>query len=369
MDKISKISRRSFVGSALATPVVLASTSFAKALADAEQDAIADLYEAAKAEGGKLTIYAGGDKSSRADRLRAAFNAKFPEIELNYIVDYSKFHDVRVNNQLERGNIVPDVVQFQTVQNFPRWKEMGVLENFRPEGFDNIYHEFKDPDGAWTSVLPIGFSYMYDLAGVGEHAPRSPEELADPRWRGQIAASYPHDDDAVLFLYKKYVDAYGWAWVEKMAAQEIQFNRGSFVAGQMVRNGEKLIGIGGSGTMTAVDAPVRWTAAGDQPFMAWGQRVAMLKSAQNKSAAKLYISWQVSRERQEASYNGWSVRTDVEPGTGLKPIWETPNAHLSEYPEFMADRAEVERWKQTFAVYFGDVQGAPSAGFLGPRPT
>jgi hypothetical protein len=46
------------------------------------------------------------------------------------------------------------------------------------------------------------------------------------------------------------------------------------------------------------------------------------------------------------------VRTDVTPAGGLKPIWEHPNAHLDGFPRFMGDRAGVECWKQTFALYF-----------------
>lgn len=38
------------------------------------------------------------------------------------------------------------------------------------------------------------------------------------------------------------------------------------------------------------------------------------------------------------------------------------------FPRFMADRAEVERWKQTFALYFGEVEGDPTPGRLGLHP-
>jgi hypothetical protein len=41
---------------------------------------------------------------------------------------------------------------------------------------------------------------------------------------------------------------------------------------------------------------------------------------------------------------------------------------LDGFPRFMADRAEVERWKQTFALYFGEVKGAPTPGWLGLHP-
>lgn len=80
------------------------------------------------------------------------------------------------------------------------------------------------------------------------------------------------------------------------------------------------------------------------------------------------MAWQVSRERQSTYYNGWSVRTDVQPVGNLKPVWEYANAHVKEFPEFMADRAQVERWRQTFVMYLGDVQGPPSPGVLGLQP-
>lgn len=130
-----------------------------------------------------------------------------------------------------------------------------------------------------------------------------------------------------------------------------------------VSSGQKAIGIGGAGTLTApATVPVRWAAPDGHPFMAWGQRAAILAGAAHPAAAKLYLNWQLSQEVQQRSFNGWSVRTDVTPAGGLKPVWQYANANLDGFPRFMADRAEVERWKQTFALYFGDVQGAPSPG-------
>ncbi|KFF98328.1 hypothetical protein IQ62_25255 [Streptomyces scabiei] len=102
------------------------------------------------------------------------------------------------------------------------------------------------------------------------------------------------------------------------------------------------------------------------PFMAWGQRIAILKQAARPTAAKLYLNWQLSTERQTA--NGWSVRTDIAPPAGLKPIWEYPDAHVDGFPRFMEDRARVEQLKQTFALYFGEVKGDPTPGWPGLHP-
>ncbi|NGY65885.1 ABC transporter substrate-binding protein [Lentzea sp. NEAU-D13] len=327
------------------------------------------LYQAALEEGGKLTIYAGGDTATQQDGTKAAFKARFPDIDLTLIVDYSKYHDVRLDNQFATGTVVPDVVQLQTVQDFVRWKEQGRLLNYRPAGFSKVYDGFKDREGAWMAIGVIAFSFMYGVAAVGADVPRTPLDLVDPKWKGKIASSYPHDDDAVLYLYALYAQTYGWDWVAKLAAQDVQFARGSHTPGLAVNGGQKAIGIGGAGSLVApATSPVRFVAADGHPFMAWGQRAAILKQAKNPTAAKLYLNWQLSLERQQAAFNGWSVRTDVTPPTGLKPVWKYPNAHVDGFPRFMADRAEVERWKQTFALYFGEVKGDPTPGWPGLRP-
>lgn len=47
--------------------------------------------------------------------------------------------------------------------------------------------------------------------------------------------------------------------------------------------------------------------------MAWGQRAAILKRAKHPAAAKLYLSWSLSPAVQQASFDGWSARTDIAP--------------------------------------------------------
>ncbi|GAB3008731.1 extracellular solute-binding protein [Streptomyces pseudoechinosporeus] len=327
-----------------------------------------ELYQAALAEGGKLVIYAGGDVSTQADGLRSGFKSRFPDIDLTVVVDYSKFHDVRVDNQFATDTLVPDVVQLQTVQDFVRWKQQGRLLAYKPAGYSKVYAPFKDPHGAWVAVMVSSFSYMYSPAAVGSDAPRSPLDLVDAKWKGQIASSYPHDDDASLYLYTLYVEKYGWDWLARLAAQDVQFARGSYTPRDAVTSGQKAIGIGASGAPLAT-GPVKWVIPdAATPFMAWGQRAAILKQAKHPTAAKLYLNWQLSTEQQQAAFNGWSVRTDVTPPTGLKPVWQYPNGNLDGFPRFMADRAAVERWKQTFALYFGEVKGDPSPGRLGLHP-
>lgn len=333
-----------------------------------ETKSLEQLYADAKREGGKLVIYAGGDTPDQQDATKQAFLAQFPDIDVTVVVDYSKYHDVRVDNQLATDTLVPDVVQLQTLADFVRWKQRGVLLPYKPAGFSKLYDAFRDPDGAWLAIAVVGFSYMYD-ASLGTKGPATPYQLADPRWKGAISSSYPNDDDAILFLYKLYAEAYGWDWLSRLAGQQIVFGRGTPTPITAVASKQKLVGIGGFGSLTTQLAPgVTWVVAPGHPFMAWGQRAAILRGAKHPAAARLYLNWSISPAVQQASVNGWSVRTDITPTGGLKPIWRYPNAHLDEFPRFMADRAEAERWRQTFTLYFGEVHGAPTPGWLGLHP-
>jgi ABC-type Fe3+ transport system substrate-binding protein len=334
-----------------------------------ETRSLDELYEAAVAEGGKLVLYQGGDVDGQAEWVRAAWAARFPEVALTVAVDYSKYHDVRVDNQLATDTLVPDVVQLQTLQDFTRWKREGKLLRYKPAGFSKVHKGFKDPDGAWTALMVIGFSFMYDIQAAGANAPTTPLDLLDERWKGAIASAYPNDDDAVLYLFSLYQQKYGWDWVARFAAQQPQFGRGTNTPGDAVNGKKKTIGVGSAGSLVSTSTTVKWVVPpGDHPFMAWGQRGAILKKAANPTAAKLYLNWVLSEERQLTSFNGWSVRTDVTPNAGLKPVWEFPNAHVDGFPGFMEDRAEAERLRQTFSLYFGEVKGDPSPGWLGLHP-
>ncbi|KAE9360662.1 hypothetical protein PF008_g1746 [Phytophthora fragariae] len=180
------------------------------------------------------------------------------------------------------------------------------------------------------------FGYIYNSSALnGAAPPTTPVDLVDPQWAGNIASTYPHDYDAALFLYTRYVEKYGWDWVSKLAQQTIDFNRGSNVAGELVSSGEKVIGVG----------------------------TGILKKAKHPAAAKLFMNWAVSQEAQTTVVFS-SVRTDI--STDMP--WNIPEANMEAFPKFMEDRMTVEQWKQTFALYFGEVQGKPSPGFLGLHP-
>ncbi|MDX3450618.1 extracellular solute-binding protein [Streptomyces sp. ME02-8801-2C] len=366
---------RALVAATVATSVAAAGLTLgAAAHSDArpmkeETRSLDQLYAAAKAEGGHLVVYAGGDWKDQQDDTKNAFEKRFPGIKVEMVVDYSKYQDARVDNQLATHSLVPDVVQLQTLQDFERWKTRGVLLPYKPAGFGKVEGRFKDEDGAWIATDVLAFGAAYNKALVGKDAPHSVRDFANSRWKGKIASAYPNDDDATLYLYSQYVKRFGWKWLQG-TARNTQFLRGSDSAGNQMAAGKKAIGLGGWVTPDAGNDPGAETVGmlpdTDDPFVAWGQREAIMREARHPAAAKLFLNWQLSKERQTSG--GWSVRTDVAPPAGLKKVWQYRNADIDGFPAFMRDRAEAERMRQQMTVYIGEVKGDPTPGRLGTHP-
>ncbi|TCO50381.1 hypothetical protein EV646_102455 [Kribbella antiqua] len=116
-----------------------------------ETKSLEELYADALAEGGELVFYAGGDTATQKDFTKQAFLTRFPKMKLTTVVDYSKFHDVRVDNQLATGTLVPHVVQLQTLQDFTRWKKQGKLLPYKPAGFSQLYTSTASR-GSWPTA-------------------------------------------------------------------------------------------------------------------------------------------------------------------------------------------------------------------------
>ncbi|GGZ14582.1 hypothetical protein GCM10010387_03390 [Streptomyces inusitatus] len=67
-----------------------------------------------------------------------------------------------------------DVVHVQTVNDFPYWKERGLLRPFRPEGLDRVDPDFVDPDGTYYALFVFAFSNVVDTTVIPEAGTETP---------------------------------------------------------------------------------------------------------------------------------------------------------------------------------------------------
>ncbi|MET7736512.1 extracellular solute-binding protein [Streptomyces sp. NPDC005402] len=318
-----------------------------------EEAQLQALYRQAVAEGGPLVVYAGGDKPGQADYLKQAFEKKFPKMKVDIVVDFSKNHDARVDNQIAEHHVVADVVHLQTVDDFPRWKKEGVLGQYKPVGWNKVYPQIKDQDGYYTGVFFFAFANV-TATQLGSAAPVEAKDFLKPEFKNKLVFTYPNDDDAVLYYFKQLTDAYGFDYLKKLLAQNPKFVRGTQDSADLVGTGNYVANFGSGGSASGLSTV---TLPRKSPWVAWPQTAAVLKNAPHKAAAKLYLSWLLSKDAQEHSIGTWSARTDVAPPAGRKPIFDYPTMNPLGLTKFMSDRAALDRYKARINLYIGDVQG------------
>lgn len=366
------LSRRYFGIGVLAAPILLPTVGRALAQAQGtlgstkqapgiERRSLEELHRAAVAEGGDLIVYAGGDIPNAQAAVEEAFKRRFPGMNIRILVDLSKYHDARIDNQLARGKLECDVAHLQTLHDFDRWKTEGRLRLYKPLGWDQVYGDFRDPDGAYVAVNIFCFSNIINTKLVSDaEAPRDAIDYLDPKWKGRIVLTYPHDDDAVLYQFDRIIAEHGWGYMDRLMAQDVQWIRGTVPARLVVAKGDKAATFTASGVLTAPpDAPFKLILPKSDSFLTWPQTGAIFKDARHPAAAELYLSWLLSKERQEGM-GLWPVRHDCTPPEGFGPV-----IHYNTYPvgfrAFMQDRARIERLKFQFEHYIGAPQG--------PNPT
>ncbi|XAH25374.1 ABC transporter substrate-binding protein [Xylophilus sp. GW821-FHT01B05] len=333
---------------------------------EAETRSLDELHRAALAEGGKLVVYAGGDTADSQVALEKSFMARFPGMNARILPDLSKYHDARIDQQLARGRLECDVAHLQTLHDYDRWKSEGQLLHYKPLDWDAILPEFKDPDGAFVAIGVIAFSNVTNANLIAEaDAPRDALDYLDPKLRGRLVLTYPHDDDAVLFIFDRIVAAHGWEYVDRLLKQDVQWIRGTAPARLVVRDGKKAASFTVSAPLVqASGSPLRFQLPRRDVFQSWGQTAAIFREAPNKAAARLYLSWMCSKEATVARTSQWSARRDV-PAPGGYGAPASYNTDPQAFHRFMLDRYRIERLKTQFEEIIGPAAGANPTGANG----
>ncbi|MBV8327444.1 ABC transporter substrate-binding protein [Chryseobacterium sp.] len=321
-----------------------------------EQDEIQRLYHEAKAEGNEIIIWSGGDAPGQMDWIKNEWEKDFPDISIKIRVDLSKVLDAEIDQQLADNNLTPDITHLQTIHDFHRWKARGLLENFKPEGWDHIPAGLKDPEGAFTPVYMVTFAMLANREQV-QHLPQSYTDLLTPLYKNKIILTYPHDDDAVLYLYKKIVDKYGWNYIDQLIKQNPQWIRGTAAPEAQVRKGNKLATIASAGVFdTSIDGGAQVVLPSEDPFLTWAQTAAIFKATRHKAAAKLYVTWMLSKKMQN-QWVEWSVRDDLPTKAGYNSYKTYPNTSPEEFIKFMLDRNSLNAFSKQIEAKIGPVQG------------
>ncbi|WP_186768266.1 ABC transporter substrate-binding protein [Streptomyces qinzhouensis] len=309
------------------------------------------LYRDALDEGGKLVVWAGGSSPNQEVRTREAFVSAFPGIDAVFTVRYSPVQSALVNRQLALGGLEPDLVQLQTLYDFDHWKAQNALLPYRPPGAHAVFPQYRDPDDTYIGIMTRSFGRVSNSSLLSDaEAPRDAGDFLAPAFRDKIVIPDPTAEDAILFAFYLVTQKYGLRYMEQFMEQRplIVANAGATTASLV--SGQRTATLAHIASLAPVPGqPLRYVVPQTDQFMTWPQTVAIFRRARHPAAAKLYIAWQMTVERQSTGLQ-WPTRRDVAPAAGWKPI-NKYNSRLNGFREFLRDRAAVERYRALIRTF------------------
>ena len=317
----------------------------------ARGETLDELYQKAKAEK-KVVFYSGGPAAPHENRAKL-FMQQFPGIEVKVTGGFSNVLNEQIEKQMADKKLAVDMAFFQTVQDYVTWKRQGKLMLFKPDGFDQILPNFRDPDGAYMAFSANALTYAYNAAAVKpEDAPKSALDFLKPMFAGKMISVYPADDDAALYLFHLIVQKYGWSWMDKYTANKANYVQGHLPVARSVASGENIVTLDASSSVWEFKRQgkleVVWPEADEAPvFTLTG---GIFKDAPHPNAAKLYLTWFLAKE-QQAKVGSFSTRADVPPPEGFKPL--TSYKIANNYREFMIDDKLVTELRKRMEGYTG----------------
>jgi ABC-type Fe3+ transport system substrate-binding protein len=319
-------------------------------------ESLQDLYEKAKPE--KALVLYGGGPVTQYEPFAKEFEQLFPGIKVSITGGFSNVLDKKIDSQLEAQKLEVDLAIFQTLHDFLRWEQMGVLLNFKPDGFDQIDLGFKDVDGAFVGVAVQGHPYAYNTRFVRpEDVPKSALDFLKPQFRGKVVACYPADDDATMYVFYGLVQKYGWSYMDKYMANQPNFIQGHLGVARSISSSANWITLD-----TIANVSLEQKKAGHphelafseiDPLPVWPLTGAIFKDAPHPNAAKLFLSWYLAKE-QQMRIGTWSPRSDVPPPEGLKPL--ASYRLQNNYREFVSDDKLLTDLRKRFEAYTGPVR-------------
>ncbi len=287
------------------------------------------LIEGARAEG-QATIYSSLTINQMMRPLAEAFQKKYPFVKLNYWRAESANIFTKLSAEARAGNVVADVVEGTGVGEAV--VQAGFTQAWSSPALDELPSRYLDPNRMWAPTRRSFYSAAYNTRLTPEDAaPKTYDDLLDPRWKGRIFWHVSTSSGAPLFITNLRL-----AWGEDRALDYLKRLAAQRVVNMTAGSGRLLVDrvmAGEIGLALNIFAhhPVISRAKGASvnsamldPVASTVGTMAFPKGLRHPHAAMLLADFFLSREGQkilsDAEY--FPVREDTPTKPGLAPIIE-----------------------------------------------
>jgi iron(III) transport system substrate-binding protein len=305
-----------------------------------------DVVSAAEEEG-SVTLYS-SQNTTILDSVKAAWNAKYPNIALEYVrgTDADLNPRVEVENKTKKGiadvHVVTDTAWIASAAESGSYSQ-----ELRGPSFDNP--EYDRDSSIKNNRLFLNVAATFGMGWNTDAAPNGltdPRDVLDPEYKGRVGVVSPVGIASYVDLYSFYRQNFGDDFQERLAAQEPRIYPSALGIAQALTSGEVVVApmVQPLVQEVATGAPVNWAL----PTPSWGTPFYghVTSVAPHPNAAQLLADFLVSTEGQTAQAIG--VATALPGIAGA-----TANAHDVHAPDpeqltkQYVDQQSAE-WEQQF---------------------
>lgn len=195
----------------------------------------------------EVTVYVSTDRVFSEPILRAYEQQS--GVRVNAVYDTEETKSTGLANKLlaEKNRPQADVFWSNEPVRTLVLKRNGVLAPYKSPNAEGIPATFKDPEGYWTGFSARSRVIVYNTNLVKpDEAPKSIFDLADPKWKDQVAIADPRFGSTsfhVAALYAEVGDERAEEFFRKLKTNGVKIVPGNSVVRDMVARGEVKVGL------------------------------------------------------------------------------------------------------------------------------
>ncbi len=234
-----------------------------------------------------------------------AFEARYPGIKVQYSRATSSDTALKIRNEARARRVQADL--FDGSNTVFLLEDAGLVAEYQPKAAASWPAELRDAKGHWTALNLFYWTSAYNTEQVKpEEAPKTYDDLLDPRWKGKIAWTYDLTPGGppgfVHNILATYGQEKGMEYLKKFAAQQpVTVPAAQRVVLDKVISGEYPLAVmilNYHATISAAQgAPVKWIKM--EPLLESMSLVSIVKDAPHPNAARLFVEFMLSDAGQK----------------------------------------------------------------------